>query len=237
MMCPRDCFFCLKRILIFIYNTYYKNIYIIYSIYTLVILEFWIGFLPSGLTRRPSGCRDGIQYEARRHTPSSVVNRTRAKLIFSHRVWPDGFRVVETGFSMKPVGILRVRSSTERGRSWFSPIGFDPMAFGLSRRDSVRSPSAYSELGLNRARAKLIFSHRVWPDGRRVVETGFGKKPVGILWARSQPSEGEAGFLHRVRLDGRRVGRWANGEKGNGRVRRHGDVCKLAEGVLCLPKQ
>lgn len=46
-MCPRDCFFCLKRILIFIYNiynTYYKNIYIIYSIYTSGILEFWIGF-------------------------------------------------------------------------------------------------------------------------------------------------------------------------------------------------
>ena len=41
MICPRDCFFCLKRILIFIYNiynTYYKNIYIIYSIYTSVIL-------------------------------------------------------------------------------------------------------------------------------------------------------------------------------------------------------
>ena len=112
-MCPRDCFFCLKRILIFIYNinTYYKNIYIIYSIYTSVILEFWIGFLLSGLTRWPSGCRDGIRHEARRHTLSSV--------------------------------------STERGRSWFSSIGFDPMAFGLSRRDSVRSPSAYSEFGLN----------------------------------------------------------------------------------------
>ena len=75
MICPRDCFFCLKRILIFIYNiynTYYKNIYIIYSIYTSVILEFWIGFLPSGLTRWLSGCRDGIQYEARRHNLSSV---------------------------------------------------------------------------------------------------------------------------------------------------------------------
>ena len=106
-MCPRDCFFCLKRILIFIYNiynTYYKNIYIIYSIYTSVILEFWIGFLPSGLTRWPSGWRDGIRYEARRHDLSSV--------------------------------------STERGRSWFSSIGFNTMAFGLARRDSVRSPSA-----------------------------------------------------------------------------------------------
>ena len=122
MMCPRDCFFCLKRILIFIYNiynTYYKNIYIIYSIYTSGILEFWIGFLPSGLTRWLSGCRDGIRYEARRHNLSSV--------------------------------------STERGRSWFSSIGFNAMAVGLARRDSVRSPSAYSELGLNRARAKLVF--------------------------------------------------------------------------------
>ena len=64
---------------------------------------------------------------------------------------------------MKPVGILRVRSSTERGRSWFSPIGFGSMAVGL----------------------------------------------VG----------------------------GANGEKGNGRVRRHGDVCKLADGALYLPKQ
>ena len=75
MMCPRDCFFCLKRILIFIcniYNTCYKNIYIIYSIYTSVILEFWIGFLPSGSTRWPSCCRDGIRWEARRHTLSSV---------------------------------------------------------------------------------------------------------------------------------------------------------------------
>ena len=56
-MCPRDCFFCLKRILIFIYNiynTYYKNIYIIYSIYTSVILESWTDFLPSGLIRWPS---------------------------------------------------------------------------------------------------------------------------------------------------------------------------------------
>ena len=64
MMRPRDCFFDLKRILIFIYNiynTYYKNIYIIYGIYTSVILEFWIGFLPSGLTRWSSGCRDGIR--------------------------------------------------------------------------------------------------------------------------------------------------------------------------------
>ena len=165
MICPRDCFFCLKRILIFIYNiynTYYKNIYIIYSIYTSVILEFWIGFLPSGLTRWPSGCRDGIRHEARRHNLSSV--------------------------------------STERGRSWFSSIGFDTMAFGLVRRDSVRSPSAYSELGLNRARAKLVLCHQVWPDGPR-------------------------------------VGRWANGEKRNGRVRRHGDVCELADGTLCLPKQ
>ena len=101
-MCPRDCFFGLKRILIIIYNiynTYYKNIYIIYSIYTSVILEFWIDFLPSGLTRWPSGWRDGIRYEARRHYLSSV--------------------------------------STERGRSWFSSIGFDTMAIGLSRRDSV----------------------------------------------------------------------------------------------------
>ena len=74
------------------------------------------------------------------------------------------------------------------------------MAFGLARRDSVRSPSAYSELGLNRARAKLV-------------------------------------FFHRVQLDGRRVGRWANGEKGDGRIRRHGDVYKLADRTLCLPKQ
>ena len=96
MICPRDCFFCLKRILIFIYNiynTYYKNIYIIYSIYTSGILEFWIGFLPSGLTRWLSGCRDGIRYEARRHTPSSVVNRTRAKLILCYRVRLDSLRV------------------------------------------------------------------------------------------------------------------------------------------------
>ena len=107
MICPRDCFFCLKRILIFIYNiynTYYKNIYIIYSIYTSVILEFWIGFLPSGSIRWLSGWRDGIRYEARRHDLSSV--------------------------------------STERGRSRFSSIGFDLMAVGLARRDSVRSPSA-----------------------------------------------------------------------------------------------
>ena len=81
-MCPRDCFFCLKRILIFIYNiyntyykniyniynTYYKNIYIIYSIYTSGILEFWIGFF--------------------------------------HRVRHDGRRVGETGFGEKRVGIL-----------------------------------------------------------------------------------------------------------------------------------
>ena len=99
-MGPRDCFFCLKRILIFIYNTYYKNIYIIYSIYTLVILEFWIGFLPSGLTRRPSGWRDGIQYEARRHTPSSVVNRARAKLVFS-----IGFGSMAFGL----VGVLMIK--------------------------------------------------------------------------------------------------------------------------------
>ena len=149
---------------IYIYNinTYYKNIYIIYSIYTSVILEFWIGFLPSGLTRWLSGCRDGIQYEARRYNLSSV--------------------------------------STERGRSWFSSIGVEPMAVGLARRDSIRSPSAYSELGLNRARAKLVFSHRVW-------------------------------------LDGCRVGRWADDKKGNGRIRRHGNICKLVDGALCLPKQ
>ena len=74
-MRPRDCFFGLKRILIFIYNiynTYYKNIYIIYSIYTSVILEFWIGVLPSGSIRWLSGWRDGIRYEARRHDLSSV---------------------------------------------------------------------------------------------------------------------------------------------------------------------
>ena len=74
-MCTRDCFFLFKaHTYIYIYNinTYYKNIYIIYSIYTSVILEFWIGFLPSGLTRWPSGCRDGIRHEARRHTLSSV---------------------------------------------------------------------------------------------------------------------------------------------------------------------
>ena len=74
-MCPRDCFFLFKaHTYIYIYNinTYYKNIYIIYSIYTSVILEFWIGFLPSGLTRWPSGWRDGIRYEARRHNLSSV---------------------------------------------------------------------------------------------------------------------------------------------------------------------
>ena len=74
------------------------------------------------------------------------------------------------------------------------------MAVGLARRDSVRSPSAYSELGLNRARAKLIFS------------IGFGSMAVGLVGG-------------------------ANGEKGNGRVRRHGDVCKLADGALYLPKQ
>ena len=156
---------------------------------------------------------------------------------FPHRVWPDGRRVGETGFGKKPVGLLWARSqpsegeagflpsgltrwhldcrdgirwearrptlssvSTERGRSWFSSIGFDTMAVGLSRRDSVRSLSAYSELGLNRARAKLILCHRVW-------------------------------------LDGRRVGRCADDKKGDGRVRRYGDVCKLADGTLCLPKQ
>ena len=43
------------------------------------------------------------------------------------------------------------------------------MAFGLARRDSVRSPSAYSELGLNRARAKLVFS------------IGFGSMAVGLV--------------------------------------------------------
>ena len=32
------------------------------------------------------------------------------------------------------------------------------MAFGLARRDLVRRPSAYSELGLDRTRAKLTFS-------------------------------------------------------------------------------
>ena len=42
------------------------------------------------------------------------------------------------------------------------------MAFGLARRDSVRSPSAYSELGLNRARAKLILCYRVRLDSLRV---------------------------------------------------------------------
>ena len=74
------------------------------------------------------------------------------------------------------------------------------MVIGLSRRNSVRRPSAYSEFG-------------------------------------RQPSEGEAGFLHRVRLDGLRVGRCADDKKGDDRIRRYGDVCKLAEGVLCLPKQ
>jgi len=43
------------------------------------------------------------------------------------------------------------------------------MAVGLARRDSVRSPSAYSEFGLNRARAKLIFS------------IGFGSMAVGLV--------------------------------------------------------
>ena len=43
------------------------------------------------------------------------------------------------------------------------------MAVGLARRDSVRSPSAYSELGLNRARAKLVFS------------IGFGSMAVGLV--------------------------------------------------------
>ena len=42
------------------------------------------------------------------------------------------------------------------------------MAVGLARRDSVRSPSAYSELGLNRARAKLILCYRVRLDSLRV---------------------------------------------------------------------
>lgn len=43
------------------------------------------------------------------------------------------------------------------------------MVVGLARRDSVRSPSAYSELGLNRARAKLIFS------------IGFGSMAFGLV--------------------------------------------------------
>ena len=73
------------------------------------------------------------------------------------------------------------------------------MAVGLARRDSVRSPSAYSEFG-------------------------------------RQPNEGEADFLHRVRLDGLRVGRCADDKKEDGRVCQYGDVCKLAEGALCLPK-
>ena len=43
------------------------------------------------------------------------------------------------------------------------------MAVGLARRDSVRNASAYSELGLNRARAKLVFS------------IGFGSTAFGLV--------------------------------------------------------
>ena len=165
MMRPRDCFFGLKRILIFIYIIYIIPIIRIYISYIVYIHRWFWNF----------------------------------GLVFFHRVWPDGCRVVETGFNMKPVGIIWARSQPSEGEADFS-IGFDPMVVGLVRRDSVRSPSVWSELGLNRARAKLVLYHQVWPDGPR-------------------------------------VGRWANGEKGNGRVHRHGNVCKLAEGALCLSKQ
>ena len=71
-MCSRDCFFCLKRILIFIYIIYIIPIIRIYISYIVYIHR---GFWNFGL-------------------------------VFFHRVRYDGFRVVETGFGMKPVGMI-----------------------------------------------------------------------------------------------------------------------------------